>query len=193
MTSSQSARRVRSTKWWPAAAAVVWVAATACSSGSASPTVASVATTSTTAGKTATTAAPARDSLAAYQAFAQCMRSHGVANFPDPVTTPGGSYGFRTQGVDPKSAAFQSAGDACRSQAPEGWGDNGKPLTPAQQQLWLSWAKCIRTHGVPDFPDPTFGNGGTVGIDRSGESSPQLQSAMNACKGQQPTVGGLGG
>ena len=121
------------------------------------------------------------------------MRSHGVPNFPDPVTTPSGSYGFRTQGIDPKSPVVQAAGEACRAQAPEGWGGGGKPLTPAQQQQWLDWAKCVRTHGAPDFPDPTFGDGGTVGITQSGEGSPQVQSAMDACKSKMPTTGGLGG
>ncbi|MDQ1441802.1 MAG: hypothetical protein QOG97_2030 [Acidimicrobiaceae bacterium] len=192
MTSSEPARSLRSSKPWRAAALLLWVGVAACSSGSKSPTVASVTSGPiTTAGQARPSAA--RDSLAAYQAYAQCMRSHGVTSFPDPVTTPSGSYGFRTQGVDPKSSAFQSAGEACRAQAPEGWGDSGKPLTPAQQQQWLNWAKCIRTHGVPDFPDPTFGNGGTVGIARGGESSPQVQTAMDACKAQMPTTGGLGG
>jgi hypothetical protein len=48
------------------------------------------------------------------------MRSHGVANFPDPVSTPSGGYGFRTQGIDPKSSAFQSASEACDELVPGG-------------------------------------------------------------------------
>jgi hypothetical protein len=120
------------------------------------------------------------------------MRSHGVSNFPDPVATPGGGYGFRTQGVDPKSSAFQSASQACNALVPGGWGSTGKPLSPAQQQQWLDWAKCIRAHGVPDFADPTF-SGGEVHITRGDGSSPQAQSAMDTCKSQMPSTGGLGG
>ncbi len=83
------------------------------------------------------------------------MRSHGVPNFPDPVLTPGGGYGYRTTGIDPNSAAFQGALQACKA-LPSPWQSTGQQLSPAQQQAWLSWAKCIRAHGVPNFPDPTF-------------------------------------
>jgi hypothetical protein len=120
------------------------------------------------------------------------MRSHGVTNFPDPVETPSGDYGFRTQGIDPKSSAFQSATQTCDKLVPSGWGGTGKSLTPAQQQQWLNWAKCIRAHGVPDFADPTF-SGEEVHITGGDTNSPQLQSAMDACKAQMPSTGGLGG
>ena len=54
-------------------------------------------------------------------------------------------------------------------------------------------AECMRTHGVPNFPDPTFGADGSVsqtnskssGVDAS---SPQYQAAQKAC--QQTTAGG---
>ena len=121
------------------------------------------------------------------------MRSHGVPNFPDPVLTPSGGYGYRTTGIDPHSAAFQGALQACKA-LPSPWQSTGQQLSPAQQQAWLSWAKCIRAHGVPNFPDPTFSGGGAVQISGAGgSSSPQLQSAMDACKSQMPSTGGLGG
>jgi hypothetical protein len=31
-------------------------------------------------------------------------------------------------------------------------------ITPADQADYLTAARCMRSHGVPDFPDPTFGN-----------------------------------
>jgi hypothetical protein len=43
---------------------------------------------------------------------------------------------------------------------------------------------------VPNFPDPTF-SGSEVHDSGVGSNSPQLQSAMGACK--RPSVGGLGG
>jgi hypothetical protein len=121
------------------------------------------------------------------------MRSHGVPNFPDPVLTTHGDYGYRTTGINPQSPAFQGAGQACKAVAPEGWsGSTGPELSPAQQQAWLTWAKCIRSHGVADFADPTF-SGSEVHVSRDATSSPQLQSAMNTCKSQMPSSGGLGG
>ena len=124
-------------------------------------------------------------------AFANCIRSHGVPNFPDPVQTPSGGYGYRTSGIDPQSAAFQGALQACRS-LPSPWNSTGQQLSSAQQQAWLNWAQCIRAHGQPNFPDPTFSG---IEVHDSGvaSSSPQLQSAMDACRSQRPSVGGLGG
>ena len=120
------------------------------------------------------------------------MRSHGVPNFPDPVLTPGGGYGYRTAGIDPNSVAFQGALQACKA-LPSPWQSTGQRLSAAQQQAWLSWAKCIRAHGVPTFSDPTF-SGDAVQISSAGGSrTPQLQSAMDACRSKMPSTGGLGG
>jgi hypothetical protein len=53
--------------------------------------------------------------------FAQCMRTHGVSNFPDPQVTggPGGGVEMRIggpgSGLNPASPAFQSAQKACGS------------------------------------------------------------------------------
>jgi len=51
--------------------------------------------------------------------FSQCMRAHGVPNFPDPQTQGGGSF-FSGNGLDPNSPQFQSAMRACRSLLPSG-------------------------------------------------------------------------
>src|SRR5262249_35024431 len=35
-------------------------------------------------------------------------------------------------------------------------------ITPADQADYLKAARCMRSHGVPDFPDPTFENNGVT-------------------------------
>jgi len=50
--------------------------------------------------------------------YAQCMRAHGVPNFPDPQTTGGGigesaGMGFGGRGIDMNSPQVQSANHAC--------------------------------------------------------------------------------
>jgi hypothetical protein len=195
---------MRASQLWAAAAVVLGITAAGCGGGSRSPAVASVSsgptTTVTKAGGSPTTTAAVRAGgsgsagqtpLAKAEAYSHCMRNHGVPNWPDPVLTPSGGYGFRTVGIDPHSAAFQSATQACDALVPQGW-STGQQLSPAQQQAWLDWAKCIRSHGMQDFPDPKF-SGGAVQISGGGSSSPQLTSAMDACKSQLPSSGGLGG
>jgi hypothetical protein len=179
---------MRPSHLWLVAAVALGVTVTGCSGGSAVPTAGSQTTTAGPAGGSSSSGASA---LAEAVAYSQCIRSHGVADFPDPVQTPSGGYGYRTPGIDPNSAVFQGALRACKS-LPSPWNSTGQQLSPAQQQSWLNWAHCIRAHGVPDFPDPTF-SGSEVHDSGVASNSPQLQSAMDACKSQRPTVGGLGG
>jgi hypothetical protein len=172
---------------WAAAAVALGVTVAGCSGG---PTV-------RTAGSQSAVAAAGRSGssgatpLAQAVAYSQCVRSHGVPDFPDPVQTPSGGYGYRTAGIDPNSAAFQGALQVCNS-LPSPWNSASRQLSTAQQQAWLNWAQCIRSNGLPSFPDPTF-SGSQVHDSGVGSSSPQLQQATEACKPQVPSVGGLGG
>jgi hypothetical protein len=56
-------------------------------------------------------------------------------------------------------------------------------ITPAEQADYFRAAACIRSHGVPDFPDPTFENGHVrFNIPSSIErNSPQVRSAQATC------------
>ena len=114
--------------------------------------------------------------------FSQCMRKHGVPNFPDPdhngvVTIESG------MGIDPSSPAFTSARTTCMKLLPNG----GQP-TPAQiaqrQQQLLQLSACMRSHGIKDFPDPS--NGGLhVQVHPGSDldpSNPAFQRAQQACK-----------
>jgi hypothetical protein len=84
--------------------------------------------------------------------FAGCMRSHGVPNFPDPTTSP---REFKNA-FNTKSPAFQSAATACRHLLPGGGPPNQSPAhSQAQIAAMLAFAHCIRSHGFPNFPDPT--------------------------------------
>jgi hypothetical protein len=83
--------------------------------------------------------------------FARCMRSHGVTNFPDP--TPGGGIELPTN-LNPDSPAFRTARQACKQFLPD---KAGPPATPvADRAAALTLARCMRSHGVPQFPDPAF-------------------------------------
>jgi hypothetical protein len=54
---------------------------------------------------------------------AECMRAHGITNFPDPtVNVPGMLAGISLKGLDPNSPQFQAAQKACQRLAPLGAG-----------------------------------------------------------------------
>jgi hypothetical protein len=121
-------------------------------------------------------------------ALARCMRSHGVPNFPDPFSGGGFSIGVTpgssTVTIDGSTfagPAFEAAVKTCKL---FGGGAAPPALSASQKQKMVAFAECMRAHGVPDFPDPTFPSGGA--IKRSFPtgvvpSSPAFQRASNAC------------
>ena len=110
--------------------------------------------------------------------FARCIRSHGVSDFPDPP-----SSGQLTIPPDDRNTpAFESAQKACQSLMPGGAGGAGpsgqkSDLNRAQA---LRLARCMRAHGVPNFPDPNASGGLSLGgVNRN---SPAVKAALQACQ-----------
>jgi hypothetical protein len=66
--------------------------------------------------------------------------------------------------------------------APQNTGAQSTPtfeITPADQADYLKAAECMRSHGVPDFPDPTFGNN-TVTFNAPSSIDPNSSQARSA-------------
>jgi hypothetical protein len=112
--------------------------------------------------------------------FAECMRSNGVSEFPD----PGASGKFTIDGIvngsslDPRTPAFTHAISACKDLEPAGF--MGSTRSPQEQEAALKFAQCIRANGVPDFPDPTE-NGPLINVE-NGQSDTELQAALQKCR-----------
>ena len=87
-------------------------------------------------------------------AFAECMRANGVPNFPDP--SPGRGMLFSLAGVDTSAPAFQAAQMKCQKLLGSGLPFPGSTTHPSAQTMakLLRIARCMRAHGVPQFPDP---------------------------------------
>jgi hypothetical protein len=118
------------------------------------------------------------------QAFSACMRSHGVPTFPDPDSS--GTIHVPSS-IDDRLPTVRAAYRACHSLAPSegsitGQGGQGHLMT--QDQL-LAFARCMRSHRVPNFPDPQVANGHLNIPDTAGQidpSSPIVSAAMAACR-----------
>jgi hypothetical protein len=160
--------------------------AAGCGGGAKTPSVAAIESTTSTAGRPVPAAGATTSTTPSFVAFADCMTSHGV-----PTTTGANGRGIMITGGDPGSAGFQAAQAACRKLLPGG----GPPqLTPAQQakraQELAVFSRCMRTHGVPGFPDP---NGqGQLNLDALNgidPSSPLVQTAYEACRSLFPKLG----
>ncbi|MGA3354851.1 MAG: hypothetical protein ABSD85_16965 [Acidimicrobiales bacterium] len=171
------------------AAALIAIAllVAACGGGSASPGVASLGSTTTTT--TPASAAQSTSKATNYVdavAYAQCMRTHGVANMPDPDSN--GNFLFNrgalngVRGIDPNSSQYERADKACRHLLP-----NGGPATPAELARAvaqaLKFVACLRKHGLPNMPDPVESGGGIeLRVPGGGPNSPQFQVAQKACQ-----------
>ena len=93
----------------------------------------------------------------AYQ-FSACMRDHGVTNFPDPTVTHNGSgQQIAIRDVGPNAPGFKTASKACAGILPQP-SKADLAAQAAQQrahaQDLLSFAHCMRDHGINGFPDP---------------------------------------
>lgn len=88
--------------------------------------------------------------------FADCMRSHGVSNFPDPSS--GGDFQIQAgSGVNPHSPAFKGAQAQCAKLLPR---DSSSALESPPEQIieqMLTVSRCMRARRVSGFPDPTLG------------------------------------
>jgi hypothetical protein len=168
-----------------AAAAGLLGLAAGCGSAGGSPPVAS-------AGSSALVPAPSAstvdDPAQIGRELAQCVRDHGIP-VKDPVLPiPPGANLATVFGVDPNSvtqAQLDVVQRACAAQIerfqrvalpPPPWG-----TSDAQK---LAFARCVRAHGVPNWPDPVAGSNDfplqQAGVNRN---DPAVQAAVVACQG----------
>ena len=127
-------------------------------------------------------------------AFSRCIRAHGVSDWPDPDS----------RGVWPKSQVELAAGStrydaasrSCRDLLPYG-GPGVAPSAVVLRQIRIDMAEftlCMRSHGVPSWPDPTLDRGRdvfdpeAVGID---PGSPRVGAATHRCEHVFPAAIGI--
>lgn len=89
--------------------------------------------------------------------WAVCIRKHGVPNLPDPTFGAGGAQvNLSTPSGMLTSPAFLGAEKACAKLGLYSAGEAAQePPTAAQAAQALAVSKCMRAHGVPNWPDPT--------------------------------------
>jgi hypothetical protein len=137
------------------------------------------------AGKYGPASSPAAES--------RCMRANGVPNFPDPIQGSGGeglptmesSPGTLTvEGIAFSGPAFTKAEKACKEYLPPAGGPP-PALAAAQLRRAVTVARCMRRHGVPNFPDPasTPSAAPPKTLSDLNTSSPAFQKAAQVCTG----------
>jgi hypothetical protein len=171
------------------------LSAAACG-GSPSGHVAHLGTTATGTASSSFTGSATKPAPAL--AYAACMRSKGVPNYPDPGRaneTPSGLPKVGLQQLGVSLSQFETTAGACRHLLPSG---DQSSSAAAQQTLskLLGFAHCMRSHRVSNWPDPTaapadavatgappymFQMQGLQGLDGGGSFSSRITAALHEC------------
>jgi hypothetical protein len=88
-------------------------------------------------------------------AYSHCMRSHGVPSFPDPNSSGGNNKPAIVSALQAVgNSEAQAAQTACLH---VNGGSPGQRAARSQTHTvaMLAFARCLRSHGFPSFPDPT--------------------------------------
>lgn len=184
----------RSGPWRRTAALAVAVGvaalATACSSSSSS---------------SANTTADGSSAIQKMDAYVSCLTSHGATGVS--VTSNGdlkvseNGTNFEGNGGIPTNASnmpasLESAAKACQSLSPSQGAPSAAQQKQDLQQL-LKYVQCMRSHGEPDFPDPTSSGQLRISFSKSNANSgvnpqsPVYQKANAACVSLDPSLAQL--
>jgi hypothetical protein len=133
-------------------------------------------------------------------AFSRCVRSHGVANFPDPQAGVSNAKFPSAQQLRVSSSQLSTAESACQRLLPAGVDDQfPQSEVPLLLRSMLPFSSCMRSHGVPNFPDPAVDSEGrpifplsTHGISLSYSHSQKFNTAIVKCQNLAPRqLGGI--
>jgi hypothetical protein len=163
----------------------------ACSGGvTDSPHVASLETSTSVAsssghsGGSTTTSAQAGNPTQLMDEWATCMRSNGDPNQTDPTIDAYGVINITMQDVSQavSSEAHGSSGPCSQYElAAENALRGGQQYQPPDQTQQVQYTNCMRTHGVPNYPDP--GTNGRTDFNGTGvdPNSPFVENANKVC------------
>jgi hypothetical protein len=134
--------------------------------------------------------------------YSNCMRSHGVPNYPDPSggQLPKGD----AQAFGVSTTVFSAAQSACHSLLPNAGsfqeeasqctldGDCPPAVVAQMMATDRKFAQCMRSHGVPNWPDPTIGLQGNpvfdlskVGITHAQTHSAPISNTIAECQSSE--------
>jgi hypothetical protein len=125
--------------------------------------------------------------------YAGCMRSHGVPKYPDPNGSDQLASGLpkvSVQQLGVSSSQYRAAQNDCARLLPN---SGQQTQTQSQQDLdaMRRYAQCMRSHGVPTWPDPTYDPTAGWGfdlVDAHGfdPNSTQIDNKMDVCDRRLP-------
>jgi hypothetical protein len=117
------------------------------------------------------------------------MRSHGVPDYPDPDSS--GQLTKITPANEQQLGVSDSRFNAAQTACQDLWPYQGPTRAQQGQELTdaVKFARCMRSHGVPTWPDPTTNPDSgrvefVISISRDGfdVNSPQITAKASECE-----------
>jgi hypothetical protein len=125
---------------------------------------------------------------AAWHQVVLCARAHGMPDLPDPTIDATGNATFPGVGKPPIPQQTRAACQALFNRLiPSG---SNHAFTQAQLNQLLTFARCMRSHGVPDWPDPNANGEFPMPPRLAHLLKSAIRSPMIACDRYNPDPGG---
>jgi hypothetical protein len=116
------------------------------------------------------------------------MRADGLPGFPDPLPGQVVAKFPDAQDLGVGASLYQTAQNACEHLLPNGGGAPDGAAVQQELSGMRSFSQCMRSHGVPNWPDPIVDSQGRpvfdlgrAGISQSQARSAQLTAEMHEC------------
>jgi hypothetical protein len=132
------------------------------------------------------TSSPPSDSLAVWREFAACARTHGVPGLPDPRLDAEGNVHFPGVSGTTMPGSVRAACAPLLDRLPA---QDRPSAAPTDIPALLEFARCLRQHGFPDWPDPKP-DGTFPSAELPTVKTPAFVAAMQACDQLNPDRGG---
>ena len=139
------------------------------------------------AGATTTTSGQ-QDAAAVWRELVRCARANGMPNLPDLRLDSNGQVSRPEGTPDPPNSVERACGSILERLPASARGDQGRP--PADMQALLGYARCMREHGMADFPDPQADGRFPLPQSPRGGKTPSLLRANQACRQLNPNPKG---
>jgi hypothetical protein len=140
-------------------------------------------------GAAATATTGQQDLVAVVHELVRCARANGMPNLPDPQIDSNGEPHFPEGTPEPPQSVLR----ACQSIVDRLPGAAlGGEANPAAVPALLRFAKCIREHGFPRFPDPQADGSFLASELPQGvkPGNPPFDAALRACRQVNPDPNG---
>ncbi|HKB40015.1 MAG TPA: hypothetical protein VKD72_26500 [Gemmataceae bacterium] len=141
-------------------------------------------------GAATTTTGGQQAAAAVLREFVRCARANGMPNLPDLRLDSNGQVSAPPGTPQPPKSVERACRSIWERLPASASGQRERP--PADIQALLGYARCMREHGMADFPDPQADGRFPLPASLRGGKTPSFLRANQACRQLNPNPkGGL--